>query len=127
MNTPSKTASQEISICYNGGTCDETSTFSLLLSDGKALNTAGFITVGTDSTSIDVYPVAPEHIGTWTIMVTQSTVSGDNPSFAGIIITVDCTITDIPSPSPPSTPGFTLTYKIFDIPLEIDLSSISYP
>ena len=60
-------------------------------------------------------------------MVTQDTVSGPNPIFTGIILTVDCTISAIASPAPPSEPSWTLTYKIFDEPLVIDLATIDYP
>jgi len=71
-NVASKSATQAIAACYlNSATCDETSTLSLLFDNGKALSTASdFITVGTGSTSITVYPVGPTAVGTWTIMVT---------------------------------------------------------
>ena len=68
-NAGSKTASQDILTCYlNSATCSETLTNALLLDDGSAL--PGFMTPNGDSTSIDVYPVGPSDVGTWTIMVT---------------------------------------------------------
>lgn len=130
VNTGSKSASQEISACYlNGGTCAETSTLSLLFDTGAALSTASdFITVAADSTTIDVYPIGPTAIGTWTIMLTQDTASGPNPNFAAVQIVVGCTITSIASPTAPSEGnGWTLTYDVYSNALSIDLSTIDYP
>lgn len=88
----------------------------------------GFITVNADSTSIDVYPTGPTHVGTWLINLTQDTASGANPVFEAVQITVGCTITNVASPTAPSTAGgWTLTYNVYDNSLAIDLSTIAYP
>ena len=127
-NAASKTASQDIITCYVSGSCSETLTNALLLDTGAALSTAGFITVNGDQTSIDVYPTAPAHYGTWLIMVTQDTASGANPNFEAVQITVGCTITDVASPTAPSSAGgWTLTYDVYGDALGIDLSTIDYP
>ena len=60
-------------------------------------------------------------------MVSQDTVSGANPTFTGIVLTVGCTITAVASPTSPVQPTWSLTYNIFDAPLIIDLSTIDYP
>lgn len=130
VNTVSKSASQEISACYlSSGTCAETSTLSLLFDTGAALSSASdFITVAGDSTSIAVYPVGPTAVGTWTIMLTQDTASGPNPTFAAVQIIVGCTITDVASPTAPDEANsWTLTYEIYGNALSIDLSTIAYP
>lgn len=100
----------------------------MLLKDGSALSTAGFITVNGDKTSLDLLPTGPSHVGTWEIWATQDTASGPNPNYLALTITVDCTITAVADPTAPSVAGGdTLTYQIFYTALEIDLSSITYP
>ena len=128
-NTASKSASQEIITCYeNSSPCSETLTNALLLSTGEALSVPGFITVNSDSTSIDVYPTGPTHVGTYLINVTQDTASGANPVFEAVFITVGCTITDVASPTAPDEANsWDLTYNVYETMLNIDLSTILYP
>ena len=129
-NAASKTASQEIITCYEdvSSNCSEALTNSLLLSTGEALTVPGFITVNSDSTSIDIYPVGPTHVGTWLINVTQDTASGANPVFEAVYITVGCTIANVASPTAPAeADGWDLTYNVYENSLAIDLSTILYP
>ena len=123
-NEDSKSASQAIAKCYaDSESCDETSTFSLLLSDSNTVDTAGFITVSGDSTEITVQPIAPEHIGTWTIVAMQDTMSGGNPEFDAITITVGCTITSFDAQAPPDTQVVNL---FTNAPFLIDISTWTY-
>ena len=125
VNEASRTASREIAVCYEeGDSCAESYTLSLELSDGRPVGSSGFITAGIGAKEVDVGPVAPEHYGTWTIVVTQTTANGNDPVFDAITITVDCTIRDIALASP--APAEQYSYKISDPTLEIDLSELQY-
>ena len=129
VNAASKLASQEIKACYlNSASCDHTFTNTLTLEGNKALSTSGFITANAAQTEIYAYPVGPTHVGTWKVWVAQNTVSGGDPSYLAVTITVGCTITNVASPTAPSTAGgWTLTYNIFSDALVIDTSTILYP
>jgi len=127
INVPSKTATQPIRACYLASGCDENSTWTLLLADGNSIASAGFITVAANKQSIVVTPTAPAHIGTWVIKATQATNSGPNPVYTAVTITVGCTITNIASPTAPTSPTYTLSYNIYDTALTIDLAAILFP
>jgi len=67
-------------------------------------------------------------MGTWTIRVTQTVAYTSNGTTANIVfdavtITIGCTITSIPNPSPPTTG---LTYVLYDPSLSIDLTTIPF-
>ena len=67
-------------------------------------------------------------MGVWTIRVTQTVTYASRGTtstivFDAVTITVGCTITNVPNPSPPTTG---LTYSLYEPTLVIDLTSIPF-
>jgi len=72
-------------------------------------------------------------MGTWTISVVQTVTytnhggGTETATFTGSVITVGCTIVDIPNPTDPSEDdGWALTYTLYEPTLTIDLSTIAW-
>ena len=129
QNEASKTTTPEIRKCFaNSGTCGFTSTWAATHVDSGLL--PDFIVQTGTTNELIVTPTTSAHMSTtgWTLQVTQ-TVTYDSHGtsvdivFDGVTITVGCTITGVPNPSPPTTG---LTFTLYEPTLAIDLNSIPF-
>jgi hypothetical protein len=117
-NVASKTATPQMRAC--SGVFDETYTLAALQSDGSAL--PAFMVDNGDGT-VTSTPTISDHMGEWTLQITQVNTYGDDAVWDGVIITVGCTISTI---TPDAAPNSGLTYTLYDGPLIIDLSTWAY-
>ena len=78
-----------------------------------------------DSTNekIVATPTTSSHIGTYNILHTQTPAKGTVDDFVGAVITIECDITAIAAPTPPSTG---LGYSLYSSTHIIDLASLVY-
>lgn len=129
QNENSKTLTPEIRKCFaNSGSCPFTSTYAVTHVATGSL--PDFIVQTGTTNELTITPTTSAHMSVsgWTLQVTQ-TVSytnfgtTDTITFDGVTITVGCTITGVPNPSPP-TEG--LTYTLYEPTLAIDLTSIPF-
>ena len=116
VNAASQTAVPEIRVCAITTPCDLTYTNALVNVDLGAL--PAFMSVS--GTTLTVTPTTSAHLGTWPLQLTQTVSSGTSPVFEAIIVTVDCTLTDVADPGNPATQ----TYYIYDPTMTIDLTAL---
>ena len=116
VNSASQTAVPEIRVCAITTPCDVTYTNALVNVDLGAL--PAFMSVS--GTTLTVTPTTSAHLGTWPLQLTQTVTSGTSPVFEAIIVTVDCTLTDVADPGNPATQ----TYYIYDPTMTIDLTAL---
>lgn len=112
-NVASTTASPEIRVCASTTPCVLTYTSSLINVAESQL--PAFMSVS--GTTLTVLPTTHEHLGTWTLQLTQTVQSGTNPVFDAVVVTVECTLTSVDDPGNPATQ----TYYIYDPTMTIDL------
>ena len=115
-NVASTTASPEIRVCASTTPCDMTFTSALIDTTLTTLPT--FMSVS--GTTLTVTATTAADIGTWNLQLTQTVASGTSPVFTSVIVTVDCTLTDVANPTNPSTQ----TYNIYDPTMLIDLTAL---
>ena len=129
QNENSKTLTPEIRKCFaNSGTCGFTSTYAVTHVDSGTL--PDFIVQTGTTNELTVTPTTSAHMSTsgWTLQVTQTITYSSHGTtvdviFDGVTITVGCTITGVPNPSPPTTG---LTFTLYEPTLAIDLNSIPF-
>ena len=124
-NAASKLPTAQIRACYaDGAACPETSTYAAIHVASGVL--PDFITQDAATDALTVTPTLAVHRGTWVLQITQTTASGEDRTFDGVTIEVGCTITDVPSPSPPTSESHQLTFTLYSTTLFIDVSDILY-
>ena len=96
INVPSKTATPAIRVCAkapkNG--CAETYTSALVEKTSGSLPNW----MSVSGTTLTVTPTKGDHIGVWTMKLTQTTASGADPVFDAVKVTVTCTLTAVANP-----------------------------
>jgi len=116
QNANSKLPTPEIRKCFatGGNNCASTSTWTPIV---VATNNLPSFIVQTGTTdALTITPTTAAHMGTWTIKVTQTITyaafgTPKTVVFDAVKVTVGCTISTIPNPSPPTTG---LTYNLYD-------------
>ena len=128
MNDASKTPTPEIRKCFvqNGGNCANAMTYAAKVVSLNAL--PPFVVQTGTTAALVMTPTTAAHMGTWTIQATQTATYSSFgtkavKTFDAMTITVSCTITSVPNPTPPNSG---LTYNLYDTMLTIDLSSIKF-
>lgn len=76
--------------------------------------------MSVSGTTLTVLPALAAHLDTWTLELTQTVASGTNPVFDAVVVTVECTLTSVPDPTPPATQ----TYTIYEPTMTIDLTAL---
>jgi len=116
VNSASLLASPEIRVCASTTPCDVTYTNALIHVSTGSLPT--FMSVS--GTTLTVLPTLAAHISAWTLQLTQTVLSGTSPVHDAVVVTVDCTLTDVANPTNPATQSYT----IYDPTMTIDLTAL---
>ena len=120
MNANSKTLTPAVRKCYvsNPPDCDETYTLTIIDQASGSLPSFMDLT----GTTLTATPTIASHIGTYDMELTMTTTTGTSPVYVAAVVTITCTISSIPDPTPPAT----VNYYIYDPSYRVDLTSTVY-
>ena len=135
-NTSARSTNAAFDKCYidsdSSNDCAETGAYdSLTWDDGTGATTLPswitFTSSGSTTQTVSINPPDGTVVGTHSLIAVFNPTNGSDKTFTALTFTVTCEVTSWTVPSAPTTGGgFDLSYAVFETPLTIDVSTLSY-
>ena len=132
-NTSATSTNNAFQKCYeNSNSCPTTGAYTDIQysTDGVTGTTLPSWITWSDASSItqtvSINPADGTVIGTHHLIATFNPTNGLDKTYQAMTFTVTCEVTSWTAPSAPTSPTFDLSYAVFETPLTIDISTLTY-